>query len=196
MSNSLEIAIEKIRSIGDLYCENQMYIWPGFHHDDPDPEAFFRQEGIEFDGELFIRYPVKRTFNPIPMDQIEDEERELSVSLPIDYEVLLHHFGEFHLPGSANITLVSPAEALKTTYFAFWCNAGGPLSALAISPYNATSDGNCIGFLRDGDSFQPAIYEFDHELVDTGKNPSLWTKRIGDSLADFLLEYLDRHIES
>jgi len=127
------------------------------------------------------------------MDQIEDVERTLGVSLPNDYRVLLHEFGDFHLPGSANITFESPAEALKTTEMAFWCNVGSPLSALAISPYDATSDGNWIGFLRDGDFFQPAIYEFDHERVRKGKNPSLWTKKISSCLADFIIEYLERN---
>jgi hypothetical protein len=56
MSNSLEAVIERIRFIGDDSCVNQMYIWPGFDPIDPDPAAFFRERGIDFDGELFIRY--------------------------------------------------------------------------------------------------------------------------------------------
>lgn len=193
MPNILDSLIARIRSIGDEYCENQMSVWPGFNPTDCDPEEFFRERGIEFDGLLFIRYPVKTTFNPIPIARIEDEERSLGVTLPSDYKVLLQQFGEFHLPGNASIRIESPLEALRTTRWA-WCYGDRPLSALAISSYDATSDGNSIGFVRNGDSFQREIYEFNHELVYQGDSPSLWTKKISNCLAEFLFDYLDDNL--
>jgi hypothetical protein len=49
--------------------------------------------------------------------------------------------------------------------------------------------------VREGDSFQDAIYEFDHELLHKGDDPSLWTRKIGDGLAEFLVEYLEHNVE-
>ena len=193
MLNSLELAIAKIRSIGDAHCQNQMYVWPGFNPMDPDPEAFFKKQGIDFDGLLFIRYPVKRTFRPLPAALISDEERSLEVKLPGDYKTLLEMFGEFHLPGKASVCIRAPARALALTRGA-WCYEGKPLSALAISNFNNTSDGNSIGYIREGNCFRPELFEFDHELLYEGDNPALWTRKVGDCLADFLLEYLDRNI--
>lgn len=193
MSSDLETLIAKMHSVGDDYCENQMYVWPGFSHANDDPEKFFAQQGIEFDGILHIRYPVSKTFDPVPADQLAHEEHSLGATLPDDYKLLLQEFGQFHLPGKASIILESPAEAVKTTRNG-WCYKGQSLSVLAISPYNQTSDGNSIGFIRTGDSFSPTLYELDHELRCKGDNPSLWTKKVGDSLTAFLLGYLDRHI--
>jgi hypothetical protein len=192
MADTLEAAIARIHAVGNEFCESQMYDWPGFTPRDPDPARFFKQEGIEFDGVLFIRYPVKKTFKPVPRNQIEEEERSVGATLPSDYKRLIENFGAFHLPGKANVAFESPAEALKTTR-ARWCYAGKPLSVLAISKYHATSDGNSLGFIREGDSFGMSLYEFDHERVHVGDDPSLWTRKIGDSLADFVLEYLRRN---
>jgi hypothetical protein len=189
MPDSLETAIARINAVSSDLCESQMYAWPGFNPMNPDPDRFFAQEGIEFDGLLFIRYPVKRTFNPIPRAQLEDEERVVGATLPSDYRLLLEEFGTFHLPGKAKVAIESPAEALRTTR-ACWCYEGKQLSVLAISAYNATSDGNAIGFVRQGDSFGMALYEFDHERLYQGDDPSLWTTKISDSLADFVVEYL------
>ena len=191
LPDSLEAAIAKIHAIANEYCENQIYVWPGFDPIDPDPDKYFRQHRVEFDGELFIRYPVKRTFDPIPMDRIKEAERSLGANLPGDYKVLLEKFGPFHLPGDADIRIQSPMDALRATR-ACWCYEDKPLSVLAISPYNATSDGNAIGYIRQGDSFGPSIYEFDHELVHMADSPSLWTHKVADCLADFVLDYLDR----
>jgi len=52
MSSSLDALISKVRSISDEYCENQMYVWPGFDPMDPNPKSFFKKHGIKFDGEL------------------------------------------------------------------------------------------------------------------------------------------------
>jgi hypothetical protein len=136
---------------------------------------------------------VNQTFHPIPNRQIEATETRLGASVPSDYKRLLQLFGEFHLPGAARICIDSPARALEATR-AVWCYEPKPLRVLAISPYHQTSDGNSIGFLRGRDSFQTAIYEFDHELLDQGDDPSLWTRKLGDCLADFLLEYLERDV--
>jgi len=191
MSDSLEAAIAKIRSIADEYCETQMYYWPGFDPEDPNPEDFFEREGIQFDGILYIRFPVKRAFNPIPLEQIEAEEHSLGARVPEDYKTLLHTFGAFHIPGPAEICLMSPAKAFRTTQ-GRWCVEDAPLSALAISEFSDRSDGNNIGFLRNGDRYGDELFEFDHELRYRGDDPKLWTEKVAASLSDFLIEYLDR----
>jgi len=185
MKDRLEIAIERIRAIGNEYCERQMYYWPAFDPMDPDPDAFFEREGIEYDGGLFIRFPVKRTFSPLTPAQVRQQESELGVRLPRDYVTLLETFGEFQLPGNADVGLDSPRSAQK------WSSEHPP-PVLAISPYNNTGDGNSLGFIRDGDRFLDAVYEFEHELVWPDAEVSTWTTKIADSLADFVIEYLDR----
>jgi hypothetical protein len=167
-----------------------MYVWPGFDPMNPNPAKFFKKLGIKFDGVLFISYPVKKTFSPCSEEELIQQERILGVELPEDYKQVLKQFGPVHLPGEANVIIESPQEALKTTRAA-WCHKGKPLSVLAISSFNLTSDGNSIGFIRNGKSFAPEIYEFDHELVHNGDDPRAWTKKAGASLAEFLLEYLD-----
>jgi hypothetical protein len=189
VSNDLKPLIEKIRSIAHVFCESQMYCWPGFNPAEDDPEEFFSQQGIEFDGILMVRYPVKRTFQPMSVKQIEKEERLVGVALPDDYKALLHEFGPVHLPGPAEIIIETPSNARELTRN-YWCRNSKPLSVLAISAYHAHSDGNSIGFVREGNAFLPFVYEFDHELVRKDNDPSEWTKRIGDSLATFLLDYL------
>jgi hypothetical protein len=189
MSRNLNALVSKIRSLSEEFCENQMYVWPGFDVNDPNPRKFFKKYGIEFDGELFIRYPVKRTFNPIPAKQLERQEKAMGAILPGDYKTLLLEFGTFHLPGNAGIMMKSPRDALKTTQSA-WCFGEMPLSALAISPYSQSSDGNSIGFLSKGAAFQRGLYEFQHDLRFQGDDPSLWTRKVSNSLADFLLQYL------
>ncbi|QDU30171.1 hypothetical protein ETAA8_52900 [Anatilimnocola aggregata] len=166
-----------------------MYVWPGFDPANPKPAKFFKNLGIKFDGVLFISYPVKMTFLPLAKDELIQQERLLGAELPADYKDLLQQFGPVHLPGVANIIIESPQDALQTTH-SKWCYDGTPL-VLAISAYNLTSDGNSIGYLRNGESFGPEIYEFDHERFYNGGDPSAWTRKIGDSLADFLLEYLE-----
>jgi hypothetical protein len=190
MSRAFDSLAAKISSLSEARCENQMYVWPGFDPMNPNPGKFFKKLGIKFDGDLFISYPVKITFAPLSKEELVHQERLLGIELPLDYKLLLQRFGPVHLPGGANIIIESPQEALKTTRAA-WCYEGKPLSVLAISSYNRTSDGNSIGFIRNGNSFGPEIYEFDHELVHNEDDPKAWTKKAGDSLAEFLLEYLD-----
>jgi hypothetical protein len=190
MSQALDSLIAKIHSLSEKRCKNQMYVWPGFDPMDPDPGKFFKRLGIKFDGSLFISYPVKMTFAPLSKEELIQQERSLGVQLPDDYKELLQQFGPVHLPGSADVILQSPQEALASTRAA-WCYQGKPLSVLSISSYNRTSDGNSIGFIRKGNLFGPEIYEFDHELLYHGDDPNLWTRKAGDSLAEFLLEYLN-----
>jgi hypothetical protein len=92
MPTSFDSLIAKIRSIADAYCENQMYVWPDFDPTDPNPRAFFRKRGIKFDGDLFIRYPVKKTFSPLSGGELDHEERSLGVALPADYKQLLQQY--------------------------------------------------------------------------------------------------------
>lgn len=192
MSDSLETVIQRIQSMGDEYCQNQMYLWPGFDLEHPDPAAFFAARGIEFDGDLFIRYRVKETFHPMTVERIADEERIVGAVLPQDFKTLLEVFGEFHLPGPANIFLRSPAHALEITRNQ-WSYEDRPPRVLAISSYNQTSDGNSIGFLREGNTFQEELFEFNHERRPLSEETSFWTKKLNNSLADFILDHLDRH---
>lgn len=182
-------AIAKIRSVANKYCENQMYMWPDFDGLDPNPDLFFAKRGIEYDGSLFIRYPVKKTFDPISRDQIEAEERLLDVSLPEDYKILLETFGEFHLPGDCVVCLNAPMNALELTREC-WCRGDAPLQALAISQYWKTGDGNCIGYVSRGNKFGPGLFEFDHELTNDDGNPSTFAKPLANSLCEFVCSYI------
>jgi len=189
MSRAFDSLAEKIRSIGEEYCENQIYVWPGFDREDPNPKKYFKKLGIKFDGDLFIRYPVKKTFSPVSAEQLDQQEHALGVTLPNDYKQLLQHFGPVHIPGNAYIVIEPLQKAIQKSRG--WCREGTPLSVLAISSYYQTCDGNSIGFIRSGEVFGPEIFEFGHELVHEGDDPRLWTRKLGDSLAEFLLEYLN-----
>lgn len=89
MSDCLGLLREKLRSISSHYCENQLYVWPGFNPEIHDPDEFFASRDIEFDGELFIRYRVERTFRPLTAAQIAREERLIGAKLPADYTAFL-----------------------------------------------------------------------------------------------------------
>ncbi len=189
MPQTFDILAAKIRSIGDVHVQNQMYVWPDFDPMDRRPKAFFKKRGIEFDGVLYIRYPVNKTIDPLSQAQLDQQERSLGLHLPVDYKQLLLSFGPIHLPGNANVIITSPADALQLTRDS-WCYGDKPLTVLAISSYNCTCDGNSIGFIRSGDLFQPEVYEFNHELLYKADDPRLWTRKVGNSLTGFLLEYL------
>lgn len=158
---------------------------------DPKPKAFFKAQGIKFDGLLFIRYRVEQTFQPLTAAEIKAAEKNIGATLPSDYKTLLQMFGGFHLPGRAGIQLRPPLEAMSATSNQ-WQDKTSPLRVIAISQFNQTSDGDCIGFLRKGKSFLPELFKFDHERVYQGTDPSLWSKKVGDSLSEFLLSYLNR----
>ncbi len=186
----IQTAIAKIRSIGDEYCENQVYIFPDYDPHQDDATALCKRLCIPFTDDLMVRYPAKRTFCPILRAKIDANEASLGITLPEDYKKLLETFGEFHLPGKASVCLKSPLNALEATRCA-WCYEGKPLTVLAISSYNNTSDGNSIGYIRDGNLFRPELFEFKHELLYGNDDPSLWTRKVGESLADFLITYLE-----
>jgi hypothetical protein len=192
MERVFESLAAKIRSLSESRCVNQKYVWPGFDPMNPNPRRFFKTLGIEYDGELFIRYPVKITFSPCSMMELIQSERMLGAALPVDYQQLMLQFGPVHLPGKANVIIEPPQKALRTTRARWcWCDEARPPCVLAISSYNLTSDGNSIGFIRNGDVFGPEIHEFDHERVNAGADPRAWARKTGDSLATFLVEYLD-----
>ncbi len=187
---SLDDAIAKIRSIGHVICENQGYVFPDYDHMNCDATVVCEILGIPFTDDLFITYPAERTFAPISEAEIADEEVEIGVRLPLDYKRLLIEFGEFHLPGNAAICLERPLRAVYTSQGAWQIDEN--LSALAISSYNVESDGNSIGFIRRNDRFGDELFEFDHELRYHGDDPTLWTKKLAGSLAEFIISYLSQ----
>ena len=176
--------------MGDVYCVRQMYDWPGFDQMHPNPKKYFKRLGIEFDGNLFIRFPMKLTFNPIAVDRIVEEERTIGVLLPIEYKLVLEEFGRVNLPVTADVTIETPLEAVSNTRCAWW-RSEKPLPMLAISTFNTTSDGNGIGFIRTGSQFSPVVYEFSLGLLDDGDDPLRWARPLANSLSEFLLNYLD-----
>ena len=188
--SEIETAIDLIRSVGDKFCENQAYIFPEYDPSACDATALCKRLRIPFTDDLMIRYPASRTFNPLTRKAIAQEEKALGTTLPSDYKTLLETFGEFHLPGRESLCFEGPAAAAKLTQ-QYWAQEQ-PLNALAISSYHKTSDGNCIGFIRNGSKFGDELFEFDHELVYQGEDPRLWTKKLADSLSTFLAKYLRR----
>lgn len=188
--SEIETAIALISSIGDEYCENQAYIFPEYDPSECDATALCKRLGIPFTDDLMIRYPANRTFKPLTHKAIAQEERALGATLPSDYKTLLETFGEFHLPGDESLCFKVPAAAARSTQ-QNWTQQL-PLSALAISSYHKTSDGNCIGFIRNGPNFGDELFEFDHELVYQGEDPKLWSRKLADSLSAFLVGYLRR----
>jgi hypothetical protein len=124
------------------------------------------------------------------VERILEEENKIGVLLPTEYKSLLEEFGGVHLPGRADVAINTPMTALKSTR-GVWCYEGNPLSVRAISSYNHDTDGNSIGFIRQGSEFSSIVYEFDHELVYKGDDISLWSRPLANTLAEFLLNYLD-----
>ncbi len=187
--SSIEIAIETIRSVGDEYCENQAYIFPDYDPIECDATALCDRLGIPHTDDIIIRYPSNRTFSPIDADLIAQQEAEIGITLPQDYKTLLESFGEVHLPGHANVCINSPTIAVNATR-GYWVAEPAPLTMLAISKYNDTSDGDAIGFLRDDDRFGDAVFKFDHELIYGDNGPAKCSTQIADSLGDFIMRYL------
>lgn len=187
---SLDDAIAKIRSIGHLICENQGHVFPDYDHMNCDATAVCERLGIPFTDDLFLAYPADRTFAPISEAEITQEEAELGVQLPDGYKRLLIAFGEFHLPGNAAICIERPLRAAYTSQGAWQVDEN--LNALAISSYNVNSDGNGIGFIRRNDRFGEEVFEFNHELRYHGDDPTLWTKKLAGSLAEFVVSYVDQ----
>ena len=187
---NIEDAIATVRAFGHVVCENQGHVFPDYDHMNCDATAVCERLGIPFTDDLFLAYPAERTFDPIDEAEIDAEQDELGVKLPTDYKRLLAEFGELHLPGTAAICFERPLRAVYTSQGAWQIDE--TLSALAISSYNVDSDGNSIGFIRRNDRFGDEVFEFNHELRYHGDDPTLWTKKLAGSLAEFIVNYLNK----
>jgi len=195
MDSTLETAIDKIRSVGERICENQVYCFDDYEFDPEtrmgDATILCTRLGIPVTDDVVIEYAANRTFSPLPEPDIDAYEDALGASLPDDYKQLLATFGAFHLPGSAAICLASPTSAISSTCDGWWFDDPLTMTVLAISSYHQHSDGDSIGFVRDRDRFNPALFVFKHELRSGGDDPSLWTEHIADSFAAFVIAYID-----
>lgn len=124
MSKVLDMAIERIRSVGDRLCENQVYYFDDYDFDPEtgvgDATALCNRLGIPVTDDIVIEYPAKRTFGPLPELDISAFEQSLEATLPTDYKRLLATFGAFHLPGNADICISSPSSAISSTCGAWW----------------------------------------------------------------------------
>jgi len=187
---NIDDAIAKIRAVGHVVCENQGQVFPDYDHMNCDATAVCERLGIPSTDDLFLQYPAERTFDSIDEAEIDAEEEELGIKLPSDYKRLLTEFGEFHLPGTAAICFERPVRAVYTTQGALQIDEN--LSALAISSYNVDADGNSIGFIRHNDRFGDAVFEFNHELRYHSDDPTMWTKKLAGSLAEFIVNYLNK----
>ncbi|MFN3153432.1 SMI1/KNR4 family protein [Bremerella sp.] len=189
MTRAIDLAIDRIRAIGSHVCENQVYVFDDYDPHECDPTAVCQRLGIPYSDELFLSYPAERTFDPIPWAQIEAEEQQLGATLPDDYKTLLATFGRFHLPGRASICLRSPVDSSEVGQDAWSIPENG---ILAISNYMQESDGNMIGFIRNGEQFAPELYEFSLDLRWMTSSDQPWQIKRADSLADFVIQYLDQ----
>lgn len=192
MTDCLQDAVARIRAVGEVICEEQMYCFPGFDSIEDDPDDFFSERGVEFDGVLFVRFPARLLYKPIPMEEIEEEEQLLGVELPTDYKSLLATFGEFYVPGDhIGSVLYRPIDAHEDSG-----NYGYPdsaVTALTIARYNDVSDGNAIGYICQDGRVLPQLFRFEHELQYDSANPMRNVQKVGESLSQFLIEYLDRN---
>lgn len=184
----IDLAIERIRAISHELCKNQVYVFDDYDPHECDPTAVCERLGIPYSEELFLEYPVERTFEPLTAAQIVVEEEQLGATLPEDYKTLLATFGKFHLPGTASFCLWAPTDAAQVGEEAWSVPDNG---ILAISTYMQESDGNMIGFIRAGDHFAPELYEFSSDLrwMDDPDQP--WQIKRADSLAEFVIQYLN-----
>jgi hypothetical protein len=187
--SKLDEAVARIRGVADVYCENQVYVFPDYDHENYDATKVCKRLGIPVSDELFLRYPAGRTFKPLLQKSIEAGERALKAKLPADYKELLRQFGEFHLPGEEVICFDGPEAAARATR-GCWIFEG-PLTALAISSYHKTADGDSIGFLRTGEMFGDDLFHFQHELRKDGSDPRQWSRKIASSLSEFIVGHLD-----
>ena len=191
MPNTVETAIAKINSVGERLCENQAYYFDDYDPEVGDVPALCNRLGIPATDDIVIEYPANRTFSPLPESEIAAYEEAVGASLPWDYKRLLAMFGTFHLPGRVSFCLYSPSSAISATCGGWWFDDPLTMPVLAISPYHQHSDGDSIGFLRSGSEFAPWLHVFKHELRHHGDDPSQWSERVADSLADFVISYID-----
>ena len=185
---NIEDAIAKIRSVGHVICENQGHVFDDYDHMNSDATAVCERLGIPFTDDIILAYPAERTFAPISEAEIAEEEEEIGVRLPEDYKQLLIAFGEFHLPGDAEICFQSPLNAAYNSQGQWQVDEN--LSVLAITSYNVDTDGNSIGFIRREDRYGDELFEFDHERRYHGDDPALWSKKLAGSLSEFIVQYL------
>jgi|GEM_PF-4701999 len=185
-------AMQRIRR---KFCSTQVYEFDDYEVDSDlgfgDPTAVCQRLGIPVTDELFLDYPAERSFVPLADELINELETAMEATLPVDYRWLLRSYGPCHLPGRSHVRFYSPTSAVGATLGAWW-HDGEPRTApvLAIATYHATADGNALGFLRDGNSFSPEVYELDHDLRWTDPDPKHWTHKRADSLGEFLLNYI------
>jgi len=191
MATTLETAIAQVRSFSDRICETQVYYFDDYDPASGDATALCNRLGIPTTDEIVIQFPAGRTFKPISTSRISALAKRLNASLPTDYISLLAEFGDFHLPGSSDIALFSPESIISTTCQNWGFENPSTMPVLAISNYNHHCDGDDIGFLRSGESFDRDVYVFKHELRYQGDEPRLWTERIAPSLSEFIISYLD-----
>jgi hypothetical protein len=191
MDNQIERVLKCIGRVADEICERQMYCFPGFDPETDDPTDFFAARGIEFDGELFVRFPTSQLFAPIPKADLLAEAKTLGLTLPADYVEILSTFGSFTPPGN---DIWSPV--LRPTEACSFATGYGypeiPIAALAIADFNNVSDGNAIGFLCDRGVVEPTLFRFEHENQFDPDEPRANVKPIADSLAEFLISYLEK----
>ncbi len=183
----IDQAIQRIRAVGSQLCENQVYVFDDYDPEAGDATAVCQRLGIAYTDDLFLEYPAEQTFDPMPVEQIEAEEKQIGVTLPDDYKTLLATFGKFHLPGQASFCLKAPVDAAQESeQFSVPDNG-----ILVISSFTDQSDSTMIGFVRDGDHFAPQLYLFDMGLrwMDDPDYP--WQTQTADSLAEFVIRYLD-----
>ena len=191
MASTLETAIAKINSVGDRLCENQVYYFDDYEHELADPAPLCTRLGIPVTDEIVIEYPANRTFSPLTESDISALEKTFGASLPEDYRRLLATFGTFHLPGNAALCMHSPSSVISASCGGWLFDDPVTIPVIAISPYHQYSDGNSIGFIRKGAEFGAELFVFDHELRYKGDDPTLWSERIADSFAAFIISYID-----
>lgn len=191
MENRIEQVMKCIRSVADVICERQLYCFPGFNPELHDPIDYFAAQGVDFDGELFVRFPTSRLFEPIPKADLLAEAKTLGLTLPADYVAILSTFGSFTPPGNDIWSpILRPTDAFR--YAKSFGYSKAPITALAIADFNDVSDGNAIGFICDGGVVESALFRFDHEIQFDPKQPSANVRPIADSLSEFLLWYLEK----
>ncbi len=117
-------------------------------------------------------------------------KKNSALHYPLTTNGFLLNLASFHLPGTAAICFERPV-AQCTRHKEPW-QIEENLSALAISSYNVDSDGNSIGFIRHNDRFGDEVFEFNHELRYHGDDPTMWTKKLAGSLAEFIVNYLNK----
>lgn len=191
MTATIDIAIAKIKRIGDRLCENQVYYFDDYDPETGDATALCRRLGIPVTDDIVIEYPAAKTFSPIPESSIVELSVQLAAKLPDDYTRLLAEFGAFHLPGQCAICFHSPDSAALGTCDHWWFDDPSTMPVLAISDYHRNCDGDSIGFVRIGESFAPAVYVFKHDLRSRGDDPKIWTEKLAESLSEFIVSYID-----